>query len=105
MTSSDPAAPRPTENQPKAEAAPSGPVGMRPADFTLVNPGIDQRRFAPATERNRAPILALLARVLPAAGTVLEVASGTGEHAIFFGPRLPHLSWQPTDLDAASRAS
>jgi len=66
---------------------------------------VDQRRFAPATERNRDPILALLRRVLPAAGTVLEIASGTGEHAIYFGRHLPHLTWQPTDLDAAARAS
>jgi hypothetical protein len=43
--------------------------------------------------------------VLPPAGIVLEIASGTGEHAVFFGRRLPHLTWQPTDLDAAARAS
>ena len=54
---------------------------------------IDPRRFAPATERNRDPILALLRRVLPTAGTVLEIASGTGEHAIYFGRHLPHLTW------------
>jgi hypothetical protein len=66
---------------------------------------IDPRRFAPATERNRDPILTLLLRVLPTAGTVLEIASGTGEHAVFFGPRLPHLTWQPTDPDSAARAS
>jgi len=66
---------------------------------------IDPRRFAPATERNRDPILALLRRVLPTAGTVLEIASGTGEHAIYFSRHLPHLTWQPTDPDAAARAS
>jgi len=66
---------------------------------------IDPRRFAPATERNRGPILALLTRVLPTAGRVLEIASGTGEHAVFFGRHLPHLTWQPTDPDAAARAS
>ena len=66
---------------------------------------VDQRRFAPATERNRDPILALLRRVLPTAGTVLEIASGTGEHAIYFSRHLPHLTWQPTDPDAAARAS
>lgn len=65
----------------------------------------DPRRFAPATERNRGPILDLLSRVLPPAGIVLEIASGTGEHAVFFGRHLPHLTWQPTDLDAAARAS
>lgn len=66
---------------------------------------IDPRRFAPATERNRGPILALLTRVLPPAGRVLEIASGTGEHAVFFSRHLPHLTWQPTDPDAAARAS
>jgi len=66
---------------------------------------VDPRRFAPATERNRDPILALLRRVLPPAGTVLEIASGTGEHAIYFSRHLPHLTWQPTDPDAAARAS
>jgi hypothetical protein len=65
----------------------------------------DKRRFAPATERNRQPILEVLQRTLPDAGTVLEIASGTGEHAIFFAPCFPHLTWQPSDLDAAARAS
>lgn len=45
---------------------------------------IDQRQFAPATERNREFILPILQRVLPATGTVLEIGSGTGEHAAFF---------------------
>ena len=53
--------------------------------------------FAPAAERNRAPILEVLRRVLPASGTVLEIASGTGQHAVFFSERLPQLRWQPSD--------
>lgn len=65
----------------------------------------DPRRFAPATQRNREPILAVLRRVLPATGTVLEVASGSGEHAAYFASQLPALAWQPTDPDAASLAS
>lgn len=70
----------------------------------------DLRRYAPATERNRQPILTVLQRVLPQpgtvlAGTVLEIASGTGEHAVFFAPRLSHLYWLPSEPDAASRAS
>ena len=56
--------------------------------------------LAPATQRNRDPILAVLRRVLPATGTVLEIASGTGEHAVHFATALPGLNWQPTDRDA-----
>lgn len=65
----------------------------------------EARRFAPATERNRGPILTVLERVLPAAGVVLEVASGSGEHAVFFAARLAGLTWQPSDVDPANRAS
>lgn len=66
---------------------------------------IDPRRHAPATVRNREAILAVLRDVLPATGTVLEVASGTGEHAAFFASALPALNWQPSDPDAEARAS
>ena len=55
---------------------------------------------APAVARNRDPILAVLRRALPAQGTVLEIASGTGEHAVHFAAALPRLTWQPTDVDA-----
>lgn len=65
----------------------------------------DPRRFAPATQRNREPLLAVLRRVLPASGTVLEVASGSGEHAVYFASQLPGLVWQPSDGDADARAS
>ena len=54
----------------------------------------DARRFAPATARNREPIAAILRDVLPPEGTVLEVASGTGEHVIFLAQAFPHLAWQ-----------
>src|ERR1700716_4365909 len=60
---------------------------------------------APAAARNRDPILAVLRDILPAAGTVLEIASGTGEHAVHFAAALPHLAWQPTDPDAQARRS
>lgn len=56
------------------------------------------KRHAPATARNREPILAVLRRVLPERGTLLEIASGTGEHAAFFAPRFPRLIWQPSDV-------
>ncbi len=57
------------------------------------------RRHAPATARNRQPILEVLQRVLPASGLVLEVASGTGEHAVYMAHHLPGLTWQPSDAD------
>lgn len=60
---------------------------------------------APATQRNREPILDVLRRALPDRGLVLEIASGSGEHAAYFAARLPGLTWQPSDIDAASRES
>ncbi len=65
----------------------------------------DPRLFAPATERNRHVILPVLQRVLPASGTVLEIGSGSGEHAVFFAAQLPGLVWQPSDRDPAALAS
>lgn len=63
------------------------------------------KRSAPATERNREPIAAVLRQVLPERGTLLEVASGTGEHAVYFAGLFPHLLWQPTDPDPEALAS
>jgi hypothetical protein len=65
----------------------------------------DERRYAPATDRNRDAILAVLRRILPPSGTVLEVASGTGQHVVHFARAFPVLRWQPSDPDPASRAS
>jgi SAM-dependent methyltransferase len=71
----------------------------------MTTPDLNLRQHAPSAERNREPILAVLERVLPATGTVLEIASGTGQHAIHFAAALPHLVWQPSDLDDEARAS
>ena len=66
---------------------------------------MDQRLFFPATERNRGPIGNLLSQLLPASGTVLELASGSGEHAVCFQQRFPHLLWQASDPNPDHRAS
>lgn len=63
------------------------------------------KRYAPSPERNREPLLPVLREELPAKGTLLEVASGTGQHAVFFAQAFPGLRWQPTDLDADALAS
>jgi SAM-dependent methyltransferase len=68
-------------------------------------PAAEGRRSAPAALRNREPIAQVLAEWLPKRGLVLEVASGTGEHAVFFAGRFPKLEWQPSDLDAAALQS
>ena len=56
------------------------------------------KRFAQACDRNQAPILAVLKEVLPNRGKVLEIGSGTGQHAAYFSHFLPNLTWQPSDL-------
>jgi len=63
------------------------------------------KRYAPATERNREAILAVLQDCLPDQGTVLEIASGTGQHAVFFAEHLTPRHWLPTDLDPTNLAS
>ena len=62
----------------------------------------DLREYSPSCERNRESILTVLKQILPSAGEglVLEVASGTGQHSAWFGRALPHLRWQPSDLDS-----
>jgi SAM-dependent methyltransferase len=65
----------------------------------------DRRQHSPAAERNRGPILDALKQVLPPAGAALEIASGTGQHAVHFAAALPRWTWQPTDRDPGARAS
>lgn len=63
------------------------------------------KRHAPATLRNRDAIVAVLKKALPSSGLVLEVASGSGEHAVHFAAAFPALEWQPSDPDPAALAS
>ena len=65
----------------------------------------DPRQFAPATQRNRDPILEVLKSELPVSGLVLEIASGSGEHVVHFAEALPGLSFQPSDPNPAALAS
>lgn len=65
----------------------------------------DPRLFSAPAARNRDPILAVLRRLAPPTGTVLEIASGTGEHAAHFAAALPGLAFQPSDPDPTRRAS
>ncbi|MBV8908394.1 MAG: DUF938 domain-containing protein [Sphingomonas sp.] len=61
-------------------------------------PSSGARRSAPAALRNREPIAEVLAEWLPERGLVLEIASGSGEHAVYFAQRFPQLEWQPSDI-------
>lgn len=70
-----------------------------------MNEFLDARQYAPATQRNREAILDVLLQVLPPTGTVLEISSGTGEHAVFFAPRLIKSKWIPSDPNPVARAS
>ena len=67
--------------------------------------GADQRMFSPSAARNVAPILAILQRILPSSGSVLEIGCGTGEHVVSFAEAMPQLTWCPSDPDPQSRAS
>jgi cyclopropane fatty-acyl-phospholipid synthase-like methyltransferase len=82
--------------------------GWEPARFTGPVPAMtepDRRLFSPSTARNRAPILAVLQEALPPDARVLEIASGSGEHAVFFARAMPQTVWQTSDPDSELRAS
>jgi len=66
---------------------------------------IAQKKHAPSTGRNKKPILAVLKDCLPDHGTILEIASGSGQHAIYFIEHMPNHYWQPSDPDIKSRDS
>lgn len=71
----------------------------------IIDAGGAEKRHAPATVRNRDAIADVLEAVLPPSGTVLEVASGTGEHIVHFAHRFPQLVWQPSDYADVSLPS
>lgn len=68
-------------------------------------PATGSRRSAPAALRNREHIADVLAEWLPSEGLVLEIASGTGEHVVYFAERFPNLDWQPSDLHPGALSS
>lgn len=73
--------------------------------MTENSPKLENRLDYPATGRNREVILDVLRDALPESGTVLEIASGSGQHITYFARHLPHLTWQPSDPEEAARAS
>jgi SAM-dependent methyltransferase len=68
-------------------------------------PASGAKRSAPAALRNREPIAEVLSEWLPPSGLVLEIASGTGEHAVYFAERFPALDWQPSDVHPSALTS
>ncbi len=78
---------------------------QKPERHSLALPAEAGKLFAPSAERNTGPLCDLLEQVAPRRGRALEIASGTGQHVVAFAARLPGLSWQPTEPDAARRTS
>ncbi|MGY6530510.1 MAG: DUF938 domain-containing protein [Cyanobacterium sp.] len=63
------------------------------------------KQYAPATLRNREPILEVLREVFPQNGSILEISSGTGEHCVYFAPHFPRCTWIPSDISESAIAS
>lgn len=76
-----------------------------PDTSSIANPGEGGRLHAPSAERNAAAICSLVADHAPKEGRALEIASGTGQHVVALAQSSPGLIWQPSDIDAARRAS
>lgn len=68
------------------------------SDFFTYPFGASMKPYSEACDNNQAPILAILQQVFASARKVLEIGSGTGQHAVYFARHLPHLIWQPSDL-------
>jgi hypothetical protein len=75
------------------------PIATRSRESGMRDPDERHRQHAPASRRNRDPILDVLRAVLPRSGVVLEIASGTGEHVVHFAHNLAGLIFQPSDAD------
>ncbi len=76
-----------------------------PSNASVATKGDGARMIAPAASRNSDALCALLAKMAPASGRALEIASGTGQHVAAFAQTLPDLVWQPTEIDSARCAS
>ena len=87
------------------QVLPGGARQLSDRRFYEAPAGADARRSAPAALRNREPIADVLRDWLPTRGLVLEIASGTGEHALFFAEHFAELEWQPSDCDPSALRS
>ena len=76
-----------------------------PPTASVAHAGEGAKLHAPSAERNAAAIAAALCEIAPETGRALEIASGTGQHVVAFAAAMPGLIWQPTEIDAARRAS
>lgn len=77
------------------------PLSTQAASVALTSDSMSSLPHSPAADRNKEPILACLQAILREQGTALEVAAGTGQHAVWFAAALPRWKWQPTDSDVA----
>ena len=92
------------DTEQKSKSQPTSDARSYPFTELAENAG-SERHYAPAAARNTQPILEVLASRLPASGHVLELASGTGEHAVSLGRQFPGLTFQPSDPDPVARGS
>ena len=72
-----------------------------PQTASVANYESDGRLNAPSAVRNAEPIVELVRKTVIKSGNALEIASGTGQHVVRLASALPHLNWQPSDVDEA----